>query len=174
MGKLKKIGCGCLIIVLIIIVLGAIFSGVIIKKLISGTIREQTGIVQSTPKDGSGGQTYTDTKTGATINLGVNKIPDGFPKDFPIYPGSTIEASQVGQGFWLTLSTTDSIDKVASFYNTSLKASGWKTIEGSTNNDTTQNMAISNDKLEGYVNITTKNAKTTIIIILGDTPTPTP
>ena len=32
--------------------------------------------------------TFTDSKTGAKVNVGGGSVPDAFPKDFPLYPGA--------------------------------------------------------------------------------------
>src|SRR6266404_3744599 len=118
--RLKTIGCGCLIIFILFIILAFIFGGLIIRKLISGTITQQTGIVQTNTDNN--GQSFIDPKTGATTSLGINKIPDSFPKDFPVYPGSTITMSRTGsdtksggQNFWLTMVTNDGVEKVSTY-----------------------------------------------------------
>lgn len=162
--RLKRIGCGCLIIILILLCLGLIFSGVIVRKLINGTISQQSGVIP-TINNGQG-QSFTDPKTGATINLGINKIPDNFPKDFPIYTNATITSSQTGNGFWLTLISNDDINKVSSYYENALKENGWSATKTTTTS--TISWSISRENLIGYLTITNENNKTSIVVVLGE------
>lgn len=60
-----------------------------------------------------------------------DKLPADFPTDVPIYPGSKVQASVAatqtqGGGNYVGLVSTDSADKVASWYKTELAAKGWK------------------------------------------------
>jgi hypothetical protein len=162
--RLKRIGCGCLIIILILLSLGLIFSGVIIRKLVNGTISQQSAVIP-TINNGQG-QSFTDPKTGATINLGINKVPDNFPKDFPIYTNATITSSQTGNGFWLTLVSNDDIDKVSSNFESALKENGWNTTKTSTESQI--NLVILKNNLTGYLTISSENSKTSIVIVLGE------
>ncbi|HSX48681.1 MAG TPA: hypothetical protein VLE44_00285, partial [Candidatus Saccharimonadales bacterium] len=170
--RLKKIGCGCLLIIIILLALGAAFSGIIIKKLISGTITQKTGVVQTTV-GASGGTTFTDPKTGAVINLDVNRIPDNFPKDFPIYTNAKVSSSYTApngeKGIWLTLTTTDSPDKVVSFYNEKLKENGWSQTSSTDPSDGTI-FTLSKDKLAGslLVQKAKDQNETSIIVVLAE------
>src|SRR5260221_628953 len=173
LGRLKKIGCGCLLIILLLLVLGGIFGGFIIKKLISGAIQQKTGITVNVDNLNRGKLTYTDPKTGATLNIGSNKIPADFPKDFPVYPGSTVTSSlsgnQSGQGngFWLTLTSKDAQDKVASYYESNLATNGWK-ADATTGSGTGMNWAVSKGNLSGYVTVSNSENLTSILIVLGE------
>lgn len=170
--RLGKIFVGCIGIVILLVILGAIFSGVIIRKLISGAISQKTGITVNVDNASQGKLTYTDPKTGATLNIGSNKIPADFPTDFPVYPGSTVTSSlsgnQNGQGngFWLTLTSKDAEDKVASYYQTNLAANGWK-AETTNGAGVGTNWAVSKGTLSGYVTVSTADNLTSILIVLG-------
>lgn len=168
--RLGKIFIGCLVIILILAILGAIFGGMLIKKLITGSIKEKTGIDVTVNDINKGNLTYTDPKTGQTLNIGNNKIPDNFPKDFPVYPGSSVTSSLTGDGqkqdgFWLTLTTKDVISTVVSFYKQNLELNGWKIVEATGENGT--NWAVSKDKLSGYINISQTQELTSIVIVLA-------
>jgi len=171
--RLQKIGCGCLLIILILVALGAAFSGIIIRKLISGAITQKTGLVQTTTGTGTG-TTFTDPKTGAIINLDVNKIPDNFPKDFPIYPSAKVSSSYTApsgdKGIWLTLTTTDDLEKVVTFYNQKLKENGW-TETTSADPVSGTIFTLSKDKLAGslLVQRAKDQKENSIIIVLGET-----
>jgi hypothetical protein len=158
----KKILIIILLIFLAAVILGAIFSKVIIKKLVTQTIKEKTGI----EVDGNLDKTklvYKDPKSGQILNIGENKVPDNFPKDFPTYPNSTITSSLTGNGFWLTLTTSDSEESVISFYESNLKLNGWK-IE----KPQKENWTVSKNTLSGFLTITKTNNLTSVLIVLGE------
>lgn len=165
MKKIKRILIGCFLIVIILVVLGAVFSGIIIKKLITGAIREKTGVQVNVDNLQQGKLSYVDPKTGASLNIGSNKIPDTFPKDFPIYPNSTVTSSWVSNNFELTLTTKDNIDKVISYYQENLKSNGWTTQASGTNG----NWIVSKTNLNGFLTINNSNNLTSILIVLGQT-----
>ncbi|HWA51732.1 MAG TPA: hypothetical protein VG895_01600 [Patescibacteria group bacterium] len=169
--SIKRFLVGCLLIVVILIILGLIFSGVIIKKVITGAIQQKTGVSVNVDNNNKS-LTYTDPKTGQTLSIGNNKIPDNFPKDFPIYPGSSVTTSlsgnQNGQGngYWLTLNTKDSVDQVISYYKTNLQTNGWS-YQDTTGSGVGTNWVVSKNDLSGYMTIETLNNQTSIIIVLG-------
>lgn len=74
----------------------------------------------------NGSMKIKDEKTGAVVEWGTQaKLPDGWPSDVPIYPGAAIRGSlSVKDGMSVNLETTDSVDKVSSFYEA--KFSGFK------------------------------------------------
>ncbi len=60
------------------------------------------------------------------------KLPDNFPSDVPVYPGSQVESSlkatgndQVSESVTVSLSTSDSYEKVVNFYKSQLPTNGW-------------------------------------------------
>lgn len=110
---------------------------------------------------------FTDPKTGAQLSIGENKLPNNFPEDFPIYENSQVVTSLDGNGFWLTLTTADTTEKVIEFYKTKLKENGWDVNETpNKSNESVWN--VNKGKLNGYLMITSQNNLTTIIIVLGD------
>lgn len=110
---------------------------------------------------------FIDPKTGAQLSIGENKIPNDFPKDFPIYDPSQVVTSLDGNGFWLTLTTTDSREKVIEFYKAKLKENKWGVNETpSKSGELVWN--INKEKLNGYLMITKQGDLTAIIIVLGD------
>lgn len=171
--KAVKIGLGCLIILAILVVLGGAVFATVIKRFLPGVLQsaiEQKTGVKTDIKDLEKGQfTFTDPKTGAKVDVGSGTIPENFPKDFPIYPGSKVTSSLSGDGFWLTLSTPDAPDKVAAYYETALKANGWST-ESSTAQTGGTNLVVKKDKLNGYLTVAKENDanETTILIVLGE------
>lgn len=171
-SPLVFIGIGCLVLLFIVGAGISMFFKFFAKKAIEGAIQNKTGINISDAEKGK--VTFTDTKTGAKVDIGSNKVPDTFPKDFPIYPGAKVTSSLSGaeagksNGFWLTMSTTDSVDTVTAFYKTQLANSGW-TIESTyTANDTTTETVKKGD-MSGSLAISrdASSKETQIVIILG-------
>ena len=119
--------------------------------------------------------TLTDTKTGQTVDVGGEKLPDTFPKDFPIYPGAKVVSSvsniQQGKGNGLLVTFTipvgQGLNKVVPFYKSGLNTSGW-TITSSFDSDTIQTWAIAKGSTEGSVAITSERDQMTVIVTLGD------
>jgi hypothetical protein len=176
--RLGKIAIGCFGILIILIILGAVFGGIIVKKVITGAIEHKTGVQVNVDDINKGKLTYTDPKTGAQLNIGSNKIPDDFPKDFPIYPGASVttSASQPGEsaGNWLTLTSSDTVDQINAFYNSNLKANGWTANSNGSSNGVTS-WTVSKGVRSGSVLIQRQNgeSQTSIIIVLGQgTPVP--
>jgi hypothetical protein len=80
--------------------------------------------------DSKGKNVTVKTADGSVVVSGEGvKVPEDFPRDVPVYPGSklasAVSAAQSGAaGHMLTLQTSDSPDKVASFYKS--KFPGWE------------------------------------------------
>jgi len=137
MGIKILIGCVGLLVILGIIMgtLGTVIFSKFGLNFMKKAVETKTGV-----RLDAEGKTMTikDSKTGAEINVGEGKIPTGFPKDFPLYPGAKVEGNisgvenQAGKGFWLIMTTADTSEKVSAFYETNLPKSGW--IVGSTMN----------------------------------------
>ena len=108
--------------------------------------------------------------TGQTVAVGGEKLPDSFPKDFPIYPGAKIVSSLSSNGLLVTFTAPDGhgLAKVVPFYKNGLGASGW-TITSSFDSDTIQTWAIAKGTTEGSVSITTSERDPlTIVVTLGE------
>jgi hypothetical protein len=119
-----------------------------------------------------GNMTFTDKETGKTVSVGASqKIPDDFPKDFPIYTNAKVVGSIAGMqdgksGFLVTFNTDASVDQVGSFYKTALASSGWTTT-GTYSADKMQTMAIKKADMEGSVSISSDDSATVILVTLG-------
>ena len=79
---------------------------------------------------GSNGEDVT-IKTDQGTWSSSDKLPADFPTDVPLYPdakvqGSVASAQQQASGHYAGLETTDSIDKVVSWYKSEVPAEGWK------------------------------------------------
>jgi hypothetical protein len=178
-NPLVFVGIGCLALIVLLGIGSTIFMRFFAKKvgvgLLQNAIEQKTGVKTNLQDVANGKMTFTDEKTGTTVDVGTGKIPDTFPKDFPIYPGAKVtgvlSGNQQGKsnGFWITLTTTDSLDKVSSFYTTSLKTNGW-TESATYTAGTTTSQTVSKGNLSGTVGITQDDSskETTIVIMIGE------
>ncbi len=66
-----------------------------------------------------------------TAKIGAQSLPEGWPGDAPIYPGSAISYSasmnpQTGEpSMAVVLSTKDTVSAAATYYKTELASKGW-------------------------------------------------
>lgn len=183
-NPLVVVGIGCLVLLVLLGVASSFVIKFFAKKvgtsLIQGAIEGKTGIKTNLQDLEKGKMTFTDPKTGSKVDIGSGKIPDTFPKDFPIYPGAIVTSAMSGSekgksnGFWVTLSTADALDKVVSYYTGKLQAAGWETTANySAGGTSTQTVTKGN--LNGSLAVTREGdaKETQIMIILGsDTSTP--
>ena len=70
------------------------------------------------------------------------KLPEGFPSDFPIYPGAKITSSWTSndddsKGISIVWETSDALTKVADYYKENIEAKGWKITASFSQEDTT-------------------------------------
>lgn len=157
-SPLVFVGIGCLVL-LVLIGLGT----TIVMKFFAKSIG--TGMLEKA----------IESKTGTTIDLGGGSMPENFPKDFPVYPGVKVTSSlsggesDKGTGFWLTLSTPDALDRVTTFYKTSLVSSGWTETANYTANGTTTK-TVKKGTMSGSVSIMREESaeETQIVIVLGE------
>lgn len=179
-SPLLFIGIGCLVLLFLIGAGSTIFFKFFAKKAIEGVIQNKTGVDVSNVENGK--MTFTDSKTGAKVDIGSGKVPDNFPKDFPLYPGakvtSALSGAQSGKnnGFWLTLTTLDSVDKVSAFYKAQFATNGW-TVESTYTAGGTLTETVTKTGWSGSLAVSSDSSskETQIVIILGqDEATPTP
>jgi len=179
------VGIGCFALLVLLGVGSSIFMRFFAKKigvgLLQSAIEQKTGVKTNLQDVANGKMTITDDKTGTKVDIGSGKIPDTFPKDFPVYPGAKVtgvlSGTQQGKsnGFWLTLTTTDSFDQVVGYYTTNLKSNGWsQTASFATGGTTTQ--TVSKGKVSGTVAITqnTSSKETEMVIMIGEDQNSTP
>jgi len=179
------VGIGCLVLLVILGIMSSIVMRFFAKRvgvgLLQSAIESKTGVKTNLQDVANGKMSFTDTKTGAKMDIGSGTLPDTFPKDFPIYPGAKVVSALSGanngksNGFWVTLSTSDSQDKVASFYKGAFKAQGW-TESASYSAANVNTETVTKGTWSGTVAISfdTSKKETDIVIVLGqETPTPT-
>lgn len=176
---IAKVAIGCVAILIVLGIVSTLLVGWVVKKagtsLFEKAIESQTGVKTNIEDIEKGKMTFTDEKSGQSVELGTEKIPETFPKDFPIYPGAKVTSSLSGSGqekqggFWVTFTTPDAFDAVTTFYKTNLKANGW-VAKGTLETDTNLTQTVTKGKLEGSITIDRSEdaAETTILIMLGD------
>jgi len=175
------VGIGCLgLLVLLGIgftiagkVLFSKLGGSLAQKGIKNVIEKQTGVSIETDAEGNA-VSMSDSKTGTEVSFGSDKMPTGFPSDFPLYtkakPTGNISGSENGStGFWLLMETDDSADVVNVFYEKGLKSSGWATDEKITVAQAVT-YKVEKGQYDGAVVVTAPEKdqkKTTILIMLN-------
>jgi uncharacterized membrane protein YgcG len=124
----KKKGNKALVIVLVIIVslivLGMVFSFVILPLIFKNVFKKSLETATN------GKVKVTDNgvtvKSGDTTISSEGKLPDGFPSDVPKYNGGKIVYSAKSNDlYYVTFSTTDAPKKAFDNYKESLKSNGW-------------------------------------------------
>lgn len=145
--------------------LGGKISSKFLSLFLSKTAGENVKVENDGKKisfDGKGGQ-FTYSAEG--------ELPDGFPSDFPIYPGAKLTsswttASEDSKGVSVVWETTDSVTQVKSFYKDKLTASGWK-IDNELAQEAMQTISFEKDKTSGFVGLAESSGKLTISVTLG-------
>lgn len=177
-SPLVFVGIGCVVLIVLIslgsLIIGKFFAKKIGTGLLETSIEKQTGVKTSLQDAEDGKMTFTDEKTGAKVEIGTGTIPETFPKDFPLYPGakatSALSGAQSGKsdGFWLTMTTGDSLSKVDGFYKSQLPAKGWEITTTYSSGDTTSR-TVTKGAWSGSVAVTenSESKETDIVIILG-------
>ena|SRR5689334_10544325 len=173
-NPLVYIGIGCFVLLVIMGIVGTMVAKFFAKGIISGVIESKTGVKTNLKDIENGKMTFTDSKTGAKVDIGTGKVPDNFPKDFPLYPGakvtSALSGAQAGKdnGFWLTMASGDSVDKVGAFYKTEFARNGW-TINTTYTAGNTVTQTVAKTGWSGSLAITqdANSKETQIVIILG-------
>lgn len=174
------IAIGCVGILIILSILMGTIGSVIFSKFglnfMKKAVENKTGVSLDTS-----GKTMTikDKETGAEINVGEGKIPTGFPKDFPLYPGAKVTGNisgtenKAGKGFWIMMTTTDASDKVAAFYETQIPKSGW-TVGSTMNIGPSSTWEVTKGTMTGAVIVAAdeKETGTSIVITLNPQETP--
>ncbi len=148
------------------------------EKVAEGLIGQATGGKVDLSEGGTA-VTYKDNKTGDTIAYGEDvKIPDDFPKDAAIYPGSKATNVSISRGAdkgaVAILTTADAVAKVMDWYKNEFKS--WEETQNMTINGTEyREYQKGNKKVSFNISSETTDGKsmTAIMITYGeDNPTP--
>lgn len=152
------------LLILVFIMVWALFIGLLFS-------------VDKAAKDSAGSTTNNkaevtvknnDTQSSEKGNAG---LPEGFPSDFPIYPGGKISASSKTDGtYTVSFDTDDSKSKVEAYYSAKLASNGWTSGEGTSSNDFGTSSTTTLKKDDSYVNVivreSTQDTPTSASIII--------
>lgn len=178
-NPLVMVGVGCLAILVLLGIAGSVamkfFSKKIGTEMVEKAIENQTGVKTNISDLEKGKMTFTDEKTGQTVEVGSQKVPDNFPKDFPLYPGAKVTSSASGaqagksSGFWLSMTSGDAAEKILGFYKTEFAKNGW-TVESTVSVNDMTNQTVSKGDTQGSVSVGkgSSDKETQIMIVLGE------
>lgn len=163
--KKKSSALKIIIIILVILVIlgvvGTLLSAFVFKKIFQFGVKKATN---GTVNVGDKGVTIKDKNGNSSFSTEA-KLPDGFPSDVPIYKPSTITVgAKTGNNYDVSLQTSDSSQKVISYYKTELAKDGW-----SANSDGSSETTIGNVTTETM----TKDNRTVTVITSTDNGTTT-
>lgn len=163
-----------ILVVLAVVLVGAYFVGRIITKkagefLAGRVLSGVTGGNVEVGKDG-GKLTFEDSDGKVSFEEG-GKLPEGFPTDFPVYPGAKIvnsfTANTEGKdGMSVVWESSDSVGAVSGFYKTNLVSNGWKTT-ATFEQAGSMTTSFEKEGWGGFMGITTAEGKTTISATIG-------
>jgi len=97
-------------------------------------------------------------------------VPEGYPKDLPIYPGATVTRMQTGSTqhlIELMLASPDSAAKIVEFYKQRLASNGWKITNTMTSEQVSALTAVK-DKRQAILQVLYRNGKSTINQVVSD------
>jgi hypothetical protein len=122
---------------------------------------------------GGGDKKTIDVPGGGKVSVS-DKLPSGFPDDFPVYKGAKVQGSLSGSsngisGTTVTWESGDDLSKVTDFYNSEFEKDAWKATSNGTVNDSSywSGENAKGDK-EMYVLVSNSDGKTNIIATIGD------
>jgi hypothetical protein len=163
-----------IIVVVVIVLFGLGIVGKIVyrkigERIASGVFSGLTGGAVKVQNDGKK-VTYSSDGKEFVAEAG-GKLPDAFPKDFPVYLNAQVISSwtakgEQNDGISVIWETTDSAEKVSAFYKEKLAAGGW-TINSSFEEKLSTTFSFEKDKNAGFVGITEADGKTNISVTLG-------
>lgn len=178
-NPLVYVGVGCLALLILLGVGSTLVAKFFAKKIGTGmvekAIESNTGVKTNIEDLEKGKMSFTDEKTGTKVDIGSNTVPETFPKDFPLYPGvkvtSSLSGEQAGKsnGFWLTMSSEDSADKVLAYYKTELGKNGW-TVESTFTANEMTSQTVKKGTWSGSLSTgkSSSDDATQIVIMLGE------
>lgn len=175
--KTNKIVLIVIVIVVVFVVLGII--GRIIYRKISEKI--SGAIVSNLISKGTGGKVQVDeggkkiTYSGEGGELSFQEggsLPSGFPSDFPIYQGATTVSTwsangQDSKGISVMWQTSDSVDKVATYFKTELPKAGY-TLTSTFEQADSKAYSFEKGEVKGILGITVSDGNTTISVSIGN------
>ncbi|MEW6173206.1 MAG: hypothetical protein AB1510_09110 [Bacillota bacterium] len=113
-----------ILIIILIAFVFIIFTGCTAKENVTVPEAEKQQLSSETEKPEVSSVTEGQSKEAEKELV----LPDGFPKDFPIYPGAEIwQSSVISEGrYCIKWQTADNIQKVVEFYGLELPKAGYE------------------------------------------------
>ncbi len=145
--------------------------------LASGILIGMAGIwvygLLSTPKEAADPlESQKKTSQGYTPTPSTDSLPENFPKDFPIYPSSTLKTSwaaqgETKQGISVLWESEESAQVVTAFYKQELARLGFR-INSSFESEGSFTISFEKEDVSGFIGIAQGDgAKTQISVTLG-------
>lgn len=163
-GSHKKLKAALLIIFLTVLLIG-LTSWLVLSKILDKVSFEKQN-------------TLNYKEAGAEISLNKESIPNGFPRDFPIYPNAKITSAWKSgedkvQGFSLVLESSDKLESISSFYDSELASAGWN-IENTSGSIQTKEinsvtLSFNKDASKGFIGLVENGGRVIISLSLGVT-----
>lgn len=99
------------------------------------------------------------------------ELPEDFPDNFPVYPGSILINSGFVEGneikaFSAVWESKDAVEEVTSYYQKELTALGWE-VDLTSEDDNSATFSFGKAGISGFVGIAAEEAKTVIAATLG-------
>jgi hypothetical protein len=157
-----------LIWLFLLVLLGLVTAGLFQRFLGTFLSRTREGVGEV---EKSGQEVTASSKEQEFLFETQEELPEDFPDNFPIYPGSILTSSGSVEGkevkaFSVVWETKDAVEEVASYYQKELIALGWK-IELTSGNNDSATLSFEKDEVVGFVGIAAEEAKTVIAATLG-------
>lgn len=163
-----------ILVVVAIVLVGAYLLGRVITRkagdFLSGKVL--SGVTGGNVKVGNdGGKVTFENSEGKVSFEEGGKLPEGFPSDFPVYPGAKVASSfttntEGKDGMSVVWETGDSAEKVSAFYKTSLVSNGWK-VTATFEQDGALTSTFEKEDWGGFMGVTSAEGKTTISATIG-------
>ena len=155
---------GACILPLVLAACGGSPSDQIVEQVTQDAVNDTTKV------DVQDGTTRMTTSEG-TVTVGTQELPAEWPKDVPMYPGSTIQVAGtlIGQGNGALFLTSDAEADVMKFYQEALAKEGWK-IDTTTDMSTIGILSASKEKRTATIQISASIGQTAIMIGLEEKP----
>lgn len=163
-----------ILIVLVVILVGAYFIGRIITKKAGEFLagRVLSGVTGGNVEVGKDGEKVSFENSEGKVSFEEGgKLPEGFPTDFPVYPGARVVSSFTANtegkdGMSVVWDTNDSVEAVSAFYKTNLVSNGWK-VTATFEQTGSATTSFEKEGWGGFMGITTAEGKTTISTTIG-------
>ena len=140
--------------------------GAIAQKATETAVEKATGV----QVDKEGESFTVTTEEGQTTASTGNVLPEGFPKDVPVYKNAKVESSVAsdasgGKAYVIGLKSEDSLADISKWYAAQIKDNGWKDSGSMQTDDFASMSAEKGDLLLGVTLTPESDTKTTVIAL---------